>query len=103
MAIEKQLDELNLLVGGDMLVDQFIQDIETSCKKQRIEVDRIDILSVVLREIERIAHEKTGCGSDLLFSVAVKQLEFHGEVMLAAAMRDEVTRVLKEHKEDHGD
>ena len=102
MASNKQLDELNLLVGGAMLVDQFIQDIETDCEKQKIEVDRIDVLTVVLREIERIAHELTGCGSDLLFSVAVEQLEFHGEVTLASEMRDDVARVLKEHQEDNG-
>ena len=85
-----------------MLVDQFVESIETDCKSKNIDVDRIDVLTVLLQEIERIAHELTGNGPDLLFSVAVDQLEFHGEVTLAAEMREDVTRVLKGYRADYG-
>ena len=88
MADIEDLNRLEILVGGDMAVDRFVESIEAGCKTENIDVARIDVLAALLRELERIAHELTGNGPDLLFSVAVDQLESHGEVTLAAAMRD---------------
>ena len=90
--------ELHAVVADDMRLEQFIKGIEADCKKKQVDADRIDVLTVLLREIERIAHELTERGPELLFSVATDCLESHGEAGAATETREDITHILIQHR-----
>ncbi len=62
-----------------------------------IEASVPEILWHVLCDIEDILHEHVGDGPRFLADVAASRYEFRGEVKVAASMRGEVDRIMRDH------